>query len=287
MKISIMKNYLFVSVLFLSIVSCNKDDIKPANTVTVQNFTANINENVTNGLSVGIVQATGNGTLNYSIVTQTPAGALTINSGTGELSVANNSLFDYETIQIVTATVAVNNSGTVENLSATINLLDVHEVGEYKFGGVIFWVNSTGKAGLACTTTDQNTNIQWYNGSYGNTGASGAAVGTGQANTTAIINFQGAGTYAAKICDDLTLNGFSNWYLPSEDELNQMYINRAVINSTSMANGGTAFLNSYYWSSTESNTNNARNQDFATGTQANTGKGIFRKVRAIRSWTDF
>ena len=221
MKISIMKNYLIVAVLFLSMESCNKKDIKPANTVNVQNFTANINENVSNGQSVGIVQATGNGTLSYSIATQAPAGALTINSGTGELSVANSALFDFETTQIVSATITVNNSGTTKNLSATINLLDVHEVGEYKFGGVIFWVNSTGKAGLVCTTTDQNTNIQWYNGSYGNTGASGAAVGTGQANTTAIINFQGAGTYAAKLCDDLTLNGFSNWYLPSEDELNR------------------------------------------------------------------
>ena len=136
-------------------------------------------------------------------------------------------------------------------------------------------------------STDQSTNIQWYNGSNGITGASGSAVGTGQANTTTIVNFQGTGSYAAKLCDDLSLNGFSDWYLPSEDELNEVFINRVVINATSTANGGNAFLNSFYWTSTEFNIANARSQDFSTGSQASSGKGIFRKVRAVRSWTDF
>ena len=165
MKKFIKKSYLVTSVLLVAIVSCKKENKIPENTVTVQNFTATINENPTTGQSIGTVQATGNGTLSYSITTQTPTGALTINSATGELTVTNATLFNFEINPVITATIAVNNSGTIKNLTATITLTDVNEIGEYKFGGVIFLVNSTGKKGLACTITDQSTNIQWYNGS--------------------------------------------------------------------------------------------------------------------------
>lgn len=288
MKKIIKEGCLLAVVLLVTLVGCKKENNAPqANTISVQNFSKNTEENPTNGLSIGTVQATGNGALSYSITTQTPSGALSINSATGELTVANAALFDFEINPIITATIAVNNSGTTKNLTATINITDVNEVGEYKFGGVIFWVNSTGKEGLVCATLDQSANIQWYNGSNGITGAIGSAVGTGQANTTTIVNFQGNGSYAAKLCDDLSLNGFSDWYLPSEDELNEVFINRVIINATSIANGGNSFLNSFYWTSTEFNTANARNQDFLTGNKANTGKGIFRKVRAIRDWTDY
>jgi hypothetical protein len=49
-------------------------------------------------------------------------------------------------------------------------------------------------------TADQNIGIHWYNGSYVVTGATGTAIGTGQANTTAIVTIQEAGSYAAQLC---------------------------------------------------------------------------------------
>lgn len=290
MKKFIKKSYLVTSVLLVAIVSCKKENKIPENTVTVQNFIATINENPTNGQSIGTVQTTGNGTLSYSITTQTPTGALTINAATGELTVANTTLFNFEINPVITATIAVNNSGTVKNLTATINVTDVNEIGEYKFGGVIFWVNSTAKEGLVCATIDQSAGIQWYNGASVNTTALGKAIGTGQTNTTAIVAAQGTGSYAAKLCDDLSLNGFSDWFLPSIDELKEMRINKLLIDATSVANAGTAIEATRYWSSTEySETIHAAEAASFTSSSATflEFKSTSHKVRAIRDWTDY
>ena len=60
---------------------------------------------------------------------------------------------------------------------------------------------------------------------------------------------------AAKVCNDysITVNEitYSDWFLPSKDELNQMYQNKAAINTTAAANSGSNFSINYYWSSTE------------------------------------
>jgi hypothetical protein len=122
-------------------------------------------------------------------------------------------------------------------------------------GGVIAYIFQSGDPGyvpdeihgLIAATADQGVGIQWYNGSYTATGAIETALGTGQANTTAIINNQGAGSYAAKICDDYTNTDtgtgiYSDWYLPSKDELNKLYLNKYVI-------GG--FKDGVYWSSSD------------------------------------
>jgi hypothetical protein len=143
-------------------------------------------------------------------------------------------------------------------------------------GGIIFYIDGTAQHGLVSATSDQGTGVQWYNGTYLLTGASGTAIGTGQANTTAIVTTQGAGTYAAGICDQLVLNGFSDWYLPSKDELQELYLQQAVV-------GG--FTGNYYWTSSEITSINAWSQYFTNGTQYNLGaKWIPDYVRPIRSF---
>jgi|LauGreDrversion4_2_1035121.scaffolds.fasta_scaffold106514_2 hypothetical protein len=75
------------------------------------------------------------------------------------------------------------------------------------------------------------------------TGAIAQGVGSGSANTTAILSACTAAGIAAKVCNDLSAGGYSDWYLPSKDELNKVYLQRASL----------SFLNNTagYWSSSE------------------------------------
>lgn len=120
--------------------------------------------------------------------------------------------------------------------------------------------------------------LQWYNGSYIQTGASGTDVGTGKSNTLKIINAQGEGNYAAKICADYRGGGKKDWFLPSKDELNLMRINLYLKNVGGFRGGG-------YWSSSEDNADNAWLETMYGGDQINNShKGNRGAIRAIRSF---
>ena len=160
-------------------------------------------------------------------------------------------------------------------------------IGDFRAGGVVFWVDPTDNThGLVCAIQDQSTGIQWYNGSYITTGATGTAIGLGTANTASIISAQGAveTNYAAGLAKAYSGGGFNDWFLPSKDELNEMYLNKATIEATATANGG-ANLNTYYWSSTENDINNAWVQNFTSGNPFNNIKfSTANSVRAVRAF---
>ena len=173
------------------------------------------------------------------------------------------------------------------------------QVGDFREGGVVFYVaptptdlngDGTLDQGLVCAIEDQSSGIQWWNGAYTTTGATGTDIGTGQTNTTAIVNNQGAGNYAASICDNYSVTigatTYDDWFFPSINELNSMYQNRATINATALANGGsTLFASGFYWSSTEAGLTLAVRQDFSSsGAVSNNGKPNTNRVRAIRAF---
>lgn len=119
-------------------------------------------------------------------------------------------------------------------------------------------------------------------------------IGTGETNTEDLISVMGSNVYlsvegedttainAAKICASYSLGGFFDWFLPSNDELNQMYLNLKVNFKTQLISG---FSDNYYWSSSESTSSNAWAQDFGNGYQ---GSGYLRdglfSIRPIRQF---
>ena len=151
-----------------------------------------------------------------------------------------------------------------------------HHIGEMFGGGIIFYIDGTGKHGLIAATKDQSNGIKWYKNNYIVTGATGTAIGTGLSNTNTIISKQGnSGNYAAKLCADLVSGGFNDWYLPSKQELNQLYNHKSKVPGLSATN---------YWSSTESDINNAFDQEFGGGFQFADDKSFTIHVRAVRSF---
>jgi len=95
----------------------------------------------------------------------------------------------------------------------------------------------------------------------------------GYNNTLATYrNYSG---FAANYADNYSFGGYSDWFLPSKDELNLMYQNRAAI-------GG--FGTGEYWSSSESGATTAYSQNFGTGAQPSSDKAGVKSVRAIRKF---
>jgi hypothetical protein len=161
-------------------------------------------------------------------------------------------------------------TSTATTLSQTLPFF----IGQSYGGGIIFYIDGTGQHGLIVTTSDQSTGAQW--GCYGTLiGGTSTAIGTGQANTTLIVNGCTTSGIAARICNDLVLNAYSDWFLPSKDELNQMYLQKSVI-------GG--FANYYYWSSSEYIASDAWTQAMLSGTQSISSKLATYYVRAVRAF---
>lgn len=167
------------------------------------------------------------------------------------------------------------------------------QLGDFYGGGVVFKIFHAGQIGyvagethgLIAAVADQSS-IRWDNGISEYTGATGTAIGTGSANTDAIINEQGPTetSYAAGLARANTGGGYNDWFLPSKAELNKMRLERETINTTASANGGSNFSNNWYWSSTENDTDNAWIQHLSDGGTQVLDKSYSVSVRAVRAF---
>jgi hypothetical protein len=137
--------------------------------------------------------------------------------------------------------------------------------------------NAYAQHGLIAATVDQSIGIRWSNGANVVTGAMGTALGTGSANTAKIIAAQGepATSYAAGLARAYRGGGHADWYLPSKDEQDLLYLHRGAI-------GG--FVAAYYWSSTEHDASDVYYQNFSGGGWDWNVKSDVNGVRAVRSF---
>lgn len=243
-----------------------------------QNTTGNAATVTTNANLTGDVTSTGNATIIDNKQTMTATAPVSI---TGSPTVIASGAV---AISIAAATPSTAGSmSTADKTKLDGITTPVHTIGESYGGGIIFYLDASGQHGLIAATVDQSTNIQWYNGSYTNTTAFASSVGAGDGNTSMIVFNQGAGTYAARLCYDLDPDGYADWYLPSKYELNLMYMNIGQGNLLGLGNVG-GFADSYYWSSTEYNSNYAWVQFFYDGNQYVNSKLNTLCVRAVRAF---
>jgi hypothetical protein len=137
--------------------------------------------------------------------------------------------------------------------------------------------------GLIAAPSDQSTGAEW--GCWGtNVWANGTAIGTGAQNTVTIVNNScNASSSAASMCANYDDGTYDDWFLPSKDELNEMYLNIGQGNALGLGNIG-GFVNNAYWSSTESSNTKAWYEHFSNGYQNKTYKSFTDKVRAIRTF---
>ncbi len=184
-------------------------------------------------------------------------------------------------------------SQTQNNLDRlTCNLL----VGQIYKGGVVAYIYQPGDPGydpntlhgIIASENDLNNTIGWHNGTYIITGANKTALGTGLANTDTVIKKYGVSiNYAAGLARAYKGGGYSDWHLPSKDELNKLYLNRVLIGGfkltpTDCINGNTNSCG-FYWSSSEASDYAANAQYFVNGSQGNSHfKYALYSIRAIR-----
>jgi len=154
-------------------------------------------------------------------------------------------------------------------------------------GGTVFYHNPNGFTVtgadsftaycLEAAPTNQATRSVTWSSTYVNvTGATGTAIGTGKANTAAIIaahSSDTAGNNAAKAAVAYTGGGKSDWFLPSIDELNEMYKARTHLGISS----------GIFWSSSQIDNDTAWTQSFANVDQ-HYAKDLNYNVRAVRAF---
>ena len=116
---------------------------------------------------------------------------------------------------------------------------------QFKHGGLVVYEEWAGRHGLVAAITDLGIEMDW--------------------------------NAAKTACDELILNGYSDWRLPTKDELNRLYVNLKMVGVGNLANR-------YYWSSSEGDGYGAWYQNFYVGSQDVDGKSETYYVRAIRAF---
>jgi hypothetical protein len=157
-------------------------------------------------------------------------------------------------------------------------------VGDLIHGGVVFWINPRDtRHGLVSALENASYDDKEWVQQISMTGAIGKDVGSGDYNTNLIISdnpLVPAVNYAAGVSKSYTSGGYSDWFLPSKDELEIMYNNKITLE----AKLGMIGFSDRYWSSTEENDSRAWYHNFSNGTPSKGLKTDKHYVRAIRSF---
>ena len=143
-------------------------------------------------------------------------------------------------------------------------------------GGWIFNYDQNTDEVLVVTETNLSTSAGWGCSGVNIANANYVLLGTGQSNTEAIVQECVDQLNAASICHNDNTTGFTDWYLPSAEELLLIH-NRLFLNG--YGNFATTDL---IWSSSGSSSTEAISCDFSIGDLDLNNKSDLLQVRAIR-----
>jgi hypothetical protein len=181
----------------------------------------------------------------------------------------------YSNITFYVRSYITNNAGTSYSSQQTFTTATPSNLylGQTYAGGIIYYLDSTGNHGLVCSPSDVG---YAYWGCIGTSiSGTGTALGTGPANTAAIIAGCTTSGIAARVCDNLVLNGYTDWFLPSVDEMQLIIQNLGPYNIGSITNNiystSSQYDSEYYWACNSS-------------IKGNYMKSIDRPVRAVRAF---
>lgn len=137
-------------------------------------------------------------------------------------------------------------------------------------GGVVFYISDGGFHGLEAAPSEQGSAV-WGCAGTAITGADRTDINAGSTNTGDILEGCATTGIASRLADNYSLNGFNDWFLPSKDQLNELYLKRNTI-------GADPFI---YWSSSEVSGTVAWGQSFINGSLLNFSNNKFGALRVL------
>jgi len=152
-------------------------------------------------------------------------------------------------------------------------------------GGIVFYTSDDNLHGMEVAPVDQTggstliPGVPW--GCYGTSivGADGTAVGTGAQNTADILAGCTESPTAAQLAHAYSLNGYNDWFLPSQEEMMEIYrlVSYLLVGVDS----------DEYWSSTEGGSNVAYSMSlrwYSHPNSSSSSKSSMLGVRAVRAF---